>query len=199
MILLAFALLLQAQGVPAQQGESQPTAVPPPQAQPAQTQAVPKPYSGPHTLAKTWGDLYPGLRTPSRPAHQSGAVAKTTANPAVAASRPAAQPGKSPVATQAGVNRAAVSGNGTAKATPGPGAGTLGTTKPVTSASAANASSQLTFYNGSNKTGDGRVDVMHFRDGKMAVTMGKDWNCSYADDEQQHRVVIICDGQRSGR
>ena len=38
---------------------------------------------------------------------------------------------------------------------------------------------------------------MHFRDGKMAVTMGKDWNCSYANDPQQHRVVIICDGQRS--
>ena len=55
------------------------------------------------------------------------------------------------------------------------------------------SSSQVTFFNGSAQNGDGRVDVMHFQDGKTAITAGKDWRCSYVNDPVQHRIAIVCD------
>lgn len=55
------------------------------------------------------------------------------------------------------------------------------------------SSSQVTFFNGTNQNGDGRVDVMHFQDGKTAITAGKDWRCTYVNDAVQHRLAIVCD------
>ncbi len=55
------------------------------------------------------------------------------------------------------------------------------------------SSSQVTFFNGARNNGDGRVDVMHFQDGKTAITAGKDWRCSYVNDPVQHRLAIVCD------
>lgn len=55
------------------------------------------------------------------------------------------------------------------------------------------SSSQVTFFNGAAQNGDGRVDVMHFQDGKTAITAGKDWRCSYVNDPVQHRLAIVCD------
>ncbi len=55
------------------------------------------------------------------------------------------------------------------------------------------SSSQVTFFNGAADNGDGRVDVMHFQDGKTAITAGKDWRCSYVNDPVQHRIAIVCD------
>ncbi len=59
------------------------------------------------------------------------------------------------------------------------------------------SSSQVTFFNGSAQNGDGRVDVMHFQDGKTAITAGKDWRCSYVNDPVQHRLAIVCDAAGS--
>ena len=187
MIFLFVVLFLQAQGIQAGQNQAPQT--------PGQTaQPTPKPYSGPHTLAKTWGDLYPGLRTPAKPVHAPGVASKGTANILAATSRTAPPSGRNAVPTRTAANKAAMPG---AKPPSTIGAATAPDTRPMTgTAPSITPSSQLTFYNGANKSGDGRVDVMHFRDGKMAVTMGKDWSCSYANDPQQHRVVIICDGER---
>lgn len=55
------------------------------------------------------------------------------------------------------------------------------------------SSSQVTFFNGAPDNGNGRVDVMHFQDGKTAITAGKDWRCSYVNDPVQHRIAIVCD------
>ncbi len=55
------------------------------------------------------------------------------------------------------------------------------------------SSSQVTFFNGAATSSDGRVDVMHFQDGKTAITAGKDWRCSYVNDPVQHRLAIVCD------
>lgn len=55
------------------------------------------------------------------------------------------------------------------------------------------SSSQVTFFNGSATSSDGRVDVMHFQDGKTAITAGKDWRCTYVNDPVQHRLAIVCD------
>ncbi len=55
------------------------------------------------------------------------------------------------------------------------------------------SSSQVTFFNGVTGNSDGRVDVMHFQDGKTAITAGKDWRCSYVNDPVQHRLAIVCD------
>ena len=55
------------------------------------------------------------------------------------------------------------------------------------------SSSQVTFFNGAAPNSDGRVDVMHFQDGKTAITAGKDWRCTYVNDPVQHRLAIVCD------
>lgn len=55
------------------------------------------------------------------------------------------------------------------------------------------SSSQVTFFSGADGNSDGRVDVMHFQDGKTAITAGKDWRCSYVNDPVQHRLAIVCD------
>ncbi len=55
------------------------------------------------------------------------------------------------------------------------------------------SSSQVTFFNGVAPNSDGRVDVMHFQDGKTAITAGKDWRCTYVNDPLQHRLAIVCD------
>ena len=55
------------------------------------------------------------------------------------------------------------------------------------------SSSQVTFFNGAAASSDGRVDVMHFQDGKTAITAGKDWRCTYVNDPVQHRLAIVCD------
>lgn len=189
MIFLAVALLLQAQGTPSQPTQGQQI-----QAQ----QPTPKPYAGTHTLAKTWGDLYPGLRTPARPVHGVGTGAKLAAGNGPGVSKSATQPGTGSTSLHASGNRPAAVGPNAAKGSvPGNMASVAPSSKPVTSTALTLTSSQMTFFNGVNKSGDGRMDVMHFSDGKMAVTMGKDWNCSYANDQQQHRVVIICDGGRA--
>lgn len=59
------------------------------------------------------------------------------------------------------------------------------------------SSSQVTFFNGTAASSDGRVDVMHFEDGKTAITAGKDWKCTYVNDPVQHRLAIVCDAAAS--
>lgn len=61
------------------------------------------------------------------------------------------------------------------------------------------SSSQVTFFNGAPDNGDGRVDVMHFQDGKTAITAGKDWKCTYVNDPVQHRLAIVCDAAQSSK
>ena len=59
---------------------------------------------------------------------------------------------------------------------------------------AASQQAQVTFR---DKTGteDGRMDVMHLSDGRMAIVTGRNWHCSAMKDpfNQDARVVLVCD------
>ena len=57
--------------------------------------------------------------------------------------------------------------------------------------------SQQTFRDGTT-TEDGRMDVMHLADGKMAVVTGRNWHCSARKDpyKKDSRVVLVCDASK---